>query len=234
MLSDKELTQFAIRKAHKLDYDLSDQMYTLQEIGELLPGNLVLNNLKSGHNLFMNNRGCHTLGYEREELQMMKDDYLQKFFHPDDIADLFRQWHAFMEAPDSERVIGFFQRVKTHRSDHWEWYFTTAKFRKDDLSQTIFLAHSIRQLPQLVSRFERVIEEEVFYKKHYSRFDTLTKREKEILKAIALGETSKSIAERLHISQLTVDTHRKHIIQKLDTKCLPELIKYASVFRLIA
>ncbi len=53
----------------------------------------------------------------------------------------------------------------------------------------------------------------------------LSEREKEVLKLIAQGYTSKEIAEMLHISKLTVDTHRKNIQQKLGAANMAELIK---------
>ena len=55
----------------------------------------------------------------------------------------------------------------------------------------------------------------------------LTPREKEILKMISDGCTSSEIAEKLFLSKRTIDTHRTHLIQKLNLKSLPELIKYA-------
>ncbi|HFA48889.1 MAG TPA: LuxR family transcriptional regulator [Bacteroidetes bacterium] len=55
----------------------------------------------------------------------------------------------------------------------------------------------------------------------------LSEREKEILKLIANGYTSKEIANRLNISKLTVDTHRKHIQRKLSAAHLADLIRLA-------
>jgi DNA-binding NarL/FixJ family response regulator len=56
----------------------------------------------------------------------------------------------------------------------------------------------------------------------------LTKREIEIVKQISNGHTSQQIATNLFISLSTVETHRKNIIQKLDTKNVAELIKFAT------
>ena len=55
----------------------------------------------------------------------------------------------------------------------------------------------------------------------------LTKREKEILKLLTEGKTSVCIAEELFLSPLTVDTHRKNIIQKFQVKNVAELINVA-------
>ncbi|WP_326982621.1 response regulator transcription factor [Chryseobacterium sp. MYb264] len=55
----------------------------------------------------------------------------------------------------------------------------------------------------------------------------LTKREKQILKLVAQGKTSAVIAEELFLSPLTVDTHRKNLLQKFRAKNSTELISLA-------
>jgi DNA-binding NarL/FixJ family response regulator len=57
--------------------------------------------------------------------------------------------------------------------------------------------------------------------------EVLTIREKEILKLIAEGKTSKEIAELLFISIYTVNNHRANIIKKLKLKKTADLVKYA-------
>lgn len=52
----------------------------------------------------------------------------------------------------------------------------------------------------------------------------LTKREQEIAKMVILGETSKSIGEKLSISSRTVETHRTNILKKLGAKNTVQLI----------
>jgi DNA-binding NarL/FixJ family response regulator len=52
----------------------------------------------------------------------------------------------------------------------------------------------------------------------------LTKREKEIISLIAIGKTSKEIAEALFVAELTIKTHRKNIGKKLGTKNVANLI----------
>jgi DNA-binding NarL/FixJ family response regulator len=55
----------------------------------------------------------------------------------------------------------------------------------------------------------------------------LTRRENEILKLIAEGQTSQSIAAKLFISPRTVDTHRANLMQKLHVKNSAALVRYA-------
>lgn len=55
----------------------------------------------------------------------------------------------------------------------------------------------------------------------------LSAREREIVQLIAEGHSTKVIADRLYISARTVDTHRRHILDKLNIDNVAELTKYA-------
>lgn len=65
-------------------------------------------------------------------------------------------------------------------------------------------------------------------------YDSLTAREREILKLIADGNTSREIADTLFISLKTVIGHRARIMEKLELHSSTELIKYAIRKGLIA
>ncbi len=57
--------------------------------------------------------------------------------------------------------------------------------------------------------------------------ELLTTREKEVLKLIAEGKSSKEIASLLFISIYTVNNHRANIIKKLKLKRTADLVRYA-------
>lgn len=61
----------------------------------------------------------------------------------------------------------------------------------------------------------------------------LSPQEKEIIRQIVSGGTSKSIAEKLFISKLTVDTHRRNIYRKLEITGISSLIRFANENMLI-
>jgi DNA-binding NarL/FixJ family response regulator len=58
-------------------------------------------------------------------------------------------------------------------------------------------------------------------------YDVLSPREREVLQLLAEGNTTKSIAESLHVSVKTVETHRQQIMEKLNLRSVAELTKYA-------
>src|SRR5438477_595066 len=55
----------------------------------------------------------------------------------------------------------------------------------------------------------------------------LTDREREVLQLIAEGKTNKEIAIVLSVSINTVETHRKHIMEKLDLHNTAEIVRFA-------
>ena len=58
-------------------------------------------------------------------------------------------------------------------------------------------------------------------------YDLLTAREREILQLVAEGKSNKEVAQLLNLSLFTVETHRGHILQKLNLHSVPELVLYA-------
>ena len=61
----------------------------------------------------------------------------------------------------------------------------------------------------------------------------ITRRELEVLKLIAQELSGTQIAEKLFISPTTVETHRKNLMQKLNTRTTVGLVKYALKFQLV-
>jgi DNA-binding NarL/FixJ family response regulator len=59
------------------------------------------------------------------------------------------------------------------------------------------------------------------------RFESLSTREREILQLVAEGRSTRVIADLLSVSPTTVETHRSHLLQKLDLHNTAELVLYA-------
>ena len=60
-----------------------------------------------------------------------------------------------------------------------------------------------------------------------AQYDGLTERERQILRLIAEGSTSQHIADALTLSVNTVNTHRRHVMEKLNLHNRADLIRYA-------
>ena len=66
-----------------------------------------------------------------------------------------------------------------------------------------------------------------------SPLDTLSNREIQVLRCLALGQTTREISEIYHISIKTVDTYRSRVLQKLDLRNNAELTRFAIQNRLV-
>ena len=75
----------------------------------------------------------------------------------------------------------------------------------------------------LVEDYVRQMQEQ----KVEDSYDLLTTREREILQLLAEGKSNKEVATFLNLSLYTVETHRGHILQKLNLHSGAELILYA-------
>ena len=105
------------------------------------------------------------------------------------------------------------------------------------------------QHPDTLAKFDELISLFDKSEKIYSKFEkllksnskedttnsseTLSSREKEILKLLVSGNTTKQIAENLHLSTHTVNAHRKNIMRKLDIKTVSGLTIYAVLNNII-
>jgi DNA-binding NarL/FixJ family response regulator len=65
-------------------------------------------------------------------------------------------------------------------------------------------------------------------------YDLLTDREKEVLQLLAEGKSNKEAATLLNVSVYTVETHRTHLMQKLNLHNTAEIVLYAVRKKIIA
>lgn len=59
----------------------------------------------------------------------------------------------------------------------------------------------------------------------HARFDSLTPREKEVVDLVVAGLLNKQIADQLGMSELTVKTHRAHVMEKTQADSLAHLVR---------
>ena len=80
---------------------------------------------------------------------------------------------------------------------------------------------------------EKVLQQ--FHSLHdaVNNLPVLTRREKEVLHWLNEGYSNSQIADKLFLSQHTVDSHRKHLMQKLNANNIQQLLKTAKDFKLI-
>lgn len=59
----------------------------------------------------------------------------------------------------------------------------------------------------------------------YERFETLTKREREVLAYVVAGRTSRKIADELRLVVFTVENHRASVMRKMKVRTVADLVR---------
>lgn len=100
-----------------------------------------------------------------------------------------------------------------------------------DSGKVLFM-EAIRQVMQGKTYFDKRITDIMMSslqpaKKKTSVLTPLSPREKEVIRFIAEGKSTQEMAELLHLSLLTIETHRKNIYTKLGMNKVASLVRYA-------
>ena len=74
----------------------------------------------------------------------------------------------------------------------------------------------------------RILENVVGTRAKASPIERLSDREFEVFQLIGRGKSTVQIAEQLHLSTKTIESHRAHVKEKLDLRTMPKLISFAS------
>ncbi|RAK62967.1 LuxR C-terminal-related transcriptional regulator [Hymenobacter edaphi] len=216
---------------------MQDCIAAIASTADFHPGILIVHHIPSTTVAYMSRRGLQLLGITAEELQALGADYHQRFFNPEDAAEYAPKLWALVAQNDFEQVISFFQQVRTLESPDWSLYLSAARLllRGDDGLPLLLLSNSCAIDPSshIPLKVQRLVDENNFLRQHAATFASLTGREREVLRLLALGHSAPEIAKVLFISAQTAETHRRNIRQKLGAESAFELGQFARAFDLI-
>ena len=82
-------------------------------------------------------------------------------------------------------------------------------------------------------KLQRIQDQEDFRESNQKLFDSLTKREVEIISLVTKDFNNLQISEKLFISRYTVEQHRKNINKKLEINNAIQLFQFALSFNLV-
>lgn len=186
---------------------------------------------------YMSPNGLKILGFSLQQIQDMGEAYYEAFFNPEDLADYKPKILELISSADDNKFVNYFEQVRSSPDSDWKWYLSSAKVfmrnEKGRPTHILVTACPIDSLHHLTTKVNRLLEENNFLRRNQKIFAQLTKREKEILKLIALGNSAVEIAGKLHISEQTAVTHRRNIKAKLNAESNYDILRFAQAFDLI-
>lgn len=210
---------------------------SLQDFEKEIPAVFIVHNLKENAVVYMSERGRSILGVKLEEIRVPNEEYHQQFFNPEDVPNYLPKIFDLIQRNDPGEMVTFFQQVRSSPKEDWTWYLSSTKiFLRDEAGSpllSITLAVPIEAKHHITAKVERLLRENNFLRQNNHIYATLTKREKEILRLMALGHSSSEIAEKLHISEATASTHRRNIRIKIKAETSYDITRFAQAFDLI-
>jgi DNA-binding CsgD family transcriptional regulator len=227
--TDKEILQQQVVDLDFCTLLERDSKVTLDELSDLIPGYIHLNNLESGGLEYLSKKALAIFEKTIIEIKELGKDFINQISDLKSQQMFERKKMYFLDNANSNKVFSYIQRLqyKTKQIPFTLLYSTSKKYNN---RLTISFTQPLKLLRDNYFLKEIVDDRYVFFNKNYWKFALLTKRECEILSLIAYGDSNKLIADKLCISYHTVKTHRKNICSKLETSRLIDLIKYFEVF----
>lgn len=241
ILSSTDSWQYAIQQFHSLEKKLRGGEMEIAEVGDLVHASVMVQDILSNvpnQVAYMNDWGCERLGHSLEEIQDMGAAYYSRFFVQEQMQYIQHCFSQYILNEDAHDSFHFHQLVKTRSGNEADWYFTMCKFiapklREEQPTKLLVVSSPVADLEQIRKQLDLMANQNIYRMRHFAKFQALTKREKEIITLLAEGCSAREIADRLFISLLTVETHRKNIRKKLDINNFAGIIKFALAFDLI-
>lgn len=200
----------------------------------------IIHELRSGEHqvVYMSPFGLQNLGISLEEVRSLRKEYYKIFFNGEDADHYLSKWDEFISDYSNKGVwFTFFQQVKIRDFPQHIWFLSASTVIAYDENKnplfSITLAFPIHQYTPMQPKLERFIKENSYMKENMHLFASLTPKEKEVLKEMALGHSPKSIAKKLFSSENTIRTHRRNIKRKIKVKNDIELIYFAQSFNMM-
>jgi hypothetical protein len=202
-----------------------------------IPGVIIIFSADDLRVRYMSKRGRDFLGLTNEELQKMGVNYHTHLLKAEDSIEYLPKLFNLLQHDNKNEIISLFQEVRPSPQYNYSWYVTGFKVllrnSEGDPILLIGLAIPIDSMLEMAHKAQRILDENNYRHQNIHIFESLTKREKELLKFFALGNTNEAIAREVFISPETVATHGKNIKRKLSCKTNYDCTYFAQVFNLI-
>jgi DNA-binding CsgD family transcriptional regulator len=209
----------------------------LDAVTAALPGTVLVQRADDRSILYLDPQGLQRTGLSLEAVRELGPLFDLQYFRPGPGGESVARILATMKRQPGPGPVSFFQQVRWQKDQAWTWHCTALQVLQTDAGghplYLLALLLPFDAANHLAPKITRLLDETSFGQRQQHRYETLSRREKEILRLMALGKSSVQIAAALHIAPSTVVTHRRNIRRKLGVVSSYELTQYAHAFDLL-
>jgi DNA-binding NarL/FixJ family response regulator len=226
-----------MKKREAFQQDFTKRLAKLKLIADQLPAAIIIHRAADFHVVYMNQPALDALGIEASQIRELNGDVNPSaFFNTTERIDYLQQIHCLIKNNTNDMVC-YFQQISNQRSKAWVLLVSNTKvFCRNDAGEATYLittSNNLEHVQHISPKIVRLIDEMSFLQANNPLFLKLTKREKEVLRCIALGMNSGEISGSLFISPATVDTHRRNLRSKLCLKNNYDTVRFAQAYNLV-
>ena len=220
-----------------MDQTFTQKLSNIKLVADELPSALIIHEVETLQIVYMNSVGLNILGTTLDDLKAMGPEmYHIKYFNAEDSDEYVPKILHLIKSRKQEQV-SYFQQVRTPGNTEWQLFVSSTKVfarnEEGDATHILTIASMLDPAHHLTAKVNRLMDEVTFLRQNNLLFSTLTRREKEILKYIAMGMSSAEISAKLFIAPATAETHRKNIKNKLRLKNNYDTIMFAQAYNLV-
>ena len=220
------------------EFEFTNKLQALEAVTDLIPAVIIIHKLSTMEVVWMSPNGLNRLGVTVAELNRLGAEYHSRYFNPEDAADYVPRITSLLQddaVPDG--FVTYFQQVRPGAAQDWSWYLSSSQvFLRNPEGKPLYLisyATPIDPEHHITSKLSRLLEEKNFRRRYQDVYNSLTRREREILQHTALGTPASELAASLHISEKTVITHKRNIRSKIQAQSPYDVTRFAQAFDLI-
>ena len=234
---------------------IEDHINKLREFDEYFPLNdsfSIMTNTTTQSYPFVSKNFEYALGLEIDKMTTLGLPYWFSHIHPDDLQVWMQVMGELMDfvltnvkKENRDRLSCTWNyRVKNNKGEYLNLLEHQTPTHFDDFGKpmvaishaTIVGKEESKPIIGIVKMLNDNNEYETLFYKNFSQklllSDSISAREQDVIRLLALNYTSKEIGEKLFISPHTVDGHRRNLLKKLNFKSTQELVQYCLVNQL--
>ncbi len=228
-LTEKEQLRRNQIQMSRLAATCREDFALFRQVSEVLPFVINLNRRKDLATHYCN-------GVLEDYMQMPENQIREKGFEriieisdPKVLSLTLQRIDQFEETANMGDAATFLQRLIFR--GRWTWYHSHKL--KLDAENYLNLGFPLAMLGAPGRHLENVFGQSPISDEDWQRFHSLTRRERQILYWVAEGLTSRQIGEQFFVSEMTVKTHRRNLMQKIGAKNLAQALRFEQAVRLL-